>query len=469
MKRVCTVALLAIVAALPASAVELSPGRVLENVSCRTPGHSYALYLPSAYSPQKHWPVIVCFDPGGNGVVPVRLFRDVAEARGWIVVGSNNSRNGPMQPNVEAARIVLNELNSLAIDEKRVYTAGFSGGAQVALLPAAMPECRLAGILAFSNGLPDGISAAMLHHGPVYFTAAGVQDFNYWPVMQLNDQLRDCGLISECEIFPGPHTWPPVDLLAHALDWFDVQAMRTGTLPRDNGLATQVQERLKTGIRQLEQEGRLAEALDAWERLALAWQGLGGSPEAEARSRELRNSPQLRSALKSRTAQQRHEREQLDQLMQQWARLWIASNRGMPHSQRIAVLGIRSLQRTADKKKGTADGDGAQRLMGQLLLQAQYKGYEALAAGQWDDAVLGFEIVAELRPGNPTAFYNLACANSRAGERKKALKCLQQAIDAGFRDAGLMAGDEDLKPLRGDPAFTRLLEQLRAILEKKQP
>ena len=39
------------------------------------PRNSYALYLPSSYSPQKHWPLLLVFDPFGRGESGVKLFQ----------------------------------------------------------------------------------------------------------------------------------------------------------------------------------------------------------------------------------------------------------------------------------------------------------------------------------------------------------------------------------------------------------
>ena len=69
-------------------------GRVLEKVTCaKDPAQAYALYLPSNYTPQPAWPVIFCFDPGARGLEPVQRFHAAAEKYGYIVAGSNNSRN----------------------------------------------------------------------------------------------------------------------------------------------------------------------------------------------------------------------------------------------------------------------------------------------------------------------------------------------------------------------------------------
>ncbi|MGZ4830265.1 MAG: hypothetical protein ACXV78_11535, partial [Candidatus Angelobacter sp.] len=46
------------------------------------PSNSYALYLPSAYSPAKRWPLLLIFDPFARGEVSVKLFHDAAEKYG---------------------------------------------------------------------------------------------------------------------------------------------------------------------------------------------------------------------------------------------------------------------------------------------------------------------------------------------------------------------------------------------------
>src|ERR1043165_9117236 len=74
-------------------------GRVLEKVPVgRDATQSYALYLPAAYTPARKYPVLYFFDPGARGAVPVERFKEAAEKYGYILVGSNNSRNGPGVP-----------------------------------------------------------------------------------------------------------------------------------------------------------------------------------------------------------------------------------------------------------------------------------------------------------------------------------------------------------------------------------
>src|SRR5260370_17753769 len=69
-------------------------GEIIDSVACASdPEQSYALYLPSNYTPAKTWPIIYAFDPLAYGKTPVKLYKDAAEKYGFIVTGSNNSRN----------------------------------------------------------------------------------------------------------------------------------------------------------------------------------------------------------------------------------------------------------------------------------------------------------------------------------------------------------------------------------------
>ena len=69
-------------------------GRLIEDLKCAAdPSQGYALYLPSNYSPERAWSLILAFDPRDRGSAPVERFQAAAETYGYIVAGSNNSRS----------------------------------------------------------------------------------------------------------------------------------------------------------------------------------------------------------------------------------------------------------------------------------------------------------------------------------------------------------------------------------------
>src|SRR5262249_61679317 len=80
------------------------------NVTCEADAsQSYALYLPSKYTPERRWPIIYAFDPFARGKTAVEGYRAAAEKYGYIVVGSNNAKNGPTRPEMAAAQAMWND------------------------------------------------------------------------------------------------------------------------------------------------------------------------------------------------------------------------------------------------------------------------------------------------------------------------------------------------------------------------
>src|SRR6185295_17534897 len=115
-----------------------SPGKLVEHVSCPSdPSQTYTLYLPSTYEAKRQWPLLLVFDPGGRAARAAEVFREAAERFGWIVAASENSRNGPWEPTLRAVNAMWPALlGGYAVDERRIYTSGHSGGATVAWLLA---------------------------------------------------------------------------------------------------------------------------------------------------------------------------------------------------------------------------------------------------------------------------------------------------------------------------------------------
>jgi non-specific serine/threonine protein kinase/serine/threonine-protein kinase len=58
-------------------------------------------------------------------------------------------------------------------------------------------------------------------------------------------------------------------------------------------------------------------------------------------------------------------------------------------------------------------------------------------------------------------WYNLACHAAQAGRRNEAFDSLHRAIEAGYKDVQLLRTDDDLKSLRNDPRFDKLVADLK--------
>ena len=210
-------------------AADLPAGQIIDRVTCAADAsQSYALFVPADYTPSRAWPVIFAFDPGGRGRTPVERYRAAAERYGYIVVGSNNSRNGSTEiPKILAA--MTNDVAArLNVDPTRVYLAGMSGGARVAL-GIALASKDIAGVVASSAGYPDSRLRKTLTF-PVFATA-GTDDFNHLEMRRFDRELATPHRLA---IFNGGHVWLSSELALQAIEWMQLQAMKSGLTPRDN-------------------------------------------------------------------------------------------------------------------------------------------------------------------------------------------------------------------------------------------
>jgi hypothetical protein len=63
----------------------------------------------------------------------------------------------------------------------------------------------------------------------------------------------------------------------------------------------------------------------------------------------------------------------------------------------------------------------------------------------------------EVWPDSPSIHYEFGCWEAQFGESRKALEHLKQAVEREPEVRKWLEGDEDLEPLRDDPAFADLL------------
>jgi len=214
----------------------LPPGTVIQDVRCvADPSQGYALYIPSTYTPSRTWPVILAFDPGARGRTPVERYQAAAEQYGFIVAGSNNSRNGPMDASARAVAAMAADVGQrFAVDPKRVYAAGMSGGARVAFA-TAISSRGIAGVIASSAGYHDGKMRRTLPF-PVFATA-GTEDFNHLEMRMLDRELTTPHRLV---IFEGGHTWLSSELATQAVEFMIVQAMKTKIAVRDDAVLDRI-------------------------------------------------------------------------------------------------------------------------------------------------------------------------------------------------------------------------------------
>lgn len=272
-----------------AGAQDLPRGQLIEAVSCvGDASQTYALYLPSTYSPDRAWPVLMAFHPSARGRAMVEKYQAAAERYGYIVAGSNTSRNGPWSVSAQAVQAMSLDLGRrFSIDAQRIYLTGMSGGARVAM-QVALGSSTIAGVIASSAGFPDSQPRASATFA--VFGTAGTEDFNYIEMRMLDRTLTSPHRLA---VFTGGHTLPTDAVALEAIEWMELQAMNTGRRPRDEGLIDRLLEQRRRSI----DESATAATVRLLTALVADFKGLRDVSREDARAGQLSGQAEVKKAL----------------------------------------------------------------------------------------------------------------------------------------------------------------------------
>jgi dienelactone hydrolase len=265
-------------------------GVIIDDVKCAADAtQSYALYLPSTYSRDRGWNLLMAFHPAARGRAMVEKYQAAAEQYGYIVAGSNTSRNGSWAVSGASVKAMSMDLGQrFAIDASRLYLTGMSGGARVALM-VALGNKGIAGVIASSAGYPDSKPRASVPF-PLFGTA-GTEDFNYLEMRQLDRKLTSPHYLA---VFDGGHTLPPDGVALDAIEWMELQAMKSALRPKDDALVERLFEKRQRLIAAAPSPAATVHLLDA---LVDDFKGLRDVSAEAARARELASQAEVKKAI----------------------------------------------------------------------------------------------------------------------------------------------------------------------------
>jgi len=463
------VALLAVCANGQANApASLPAGRVIESVTTvQYPDESYALYLPTGYTAARSWPILYAFDPLARGVVPVRLYKDIAEKYGFIIAGSNNSRNFSGQESSKSASAIWDDTHlRLALDERRTYTTGFSGGARMAgLIALRCSQCRIAGVIAHGAGYPLGQKPSQ-KTSPLYFLAVGDEDFNWSEVMQVRREREDLGLAYRTEVFHGPHQWAPVPIMEDAVAWVQLKSMQTGTQARNNSL---IDERFAKAQAEAEEAAKAGDAVAefvALRSLVSDFDGLKDVTPYRPRLDTLKNSPALKQALRKEDSAVAEQETLSSTLFRELGELETSGS-----EDRLSLRNRILEQMVQLKRDGARQKSGEKRLprlRAFSSVQASYieSGQTQLEQKRFDSAEFYFQLISDVSPDEIWPVLLLAETSAARGNRKQAISRLRQTVKLGLKNPEVFEKDNYLQSLRSDPEFDRFLSEVRSQVNK---
>ncbi|HEU0053520.1 MAG TPA: hypothetical protein VFQ39_10100, partial [Longimicrobium sp.] len=366
--------------ATPAFAQAVEPGKTVERiVAASDSNEAYALYVPSSYSADRKFAVMFLMDPRGRALVPLELFREAAERHGWLLLSSYNTLSDAdtaAEANEKALNAMLLEAQrKLSIDTKRFYIAGFSGTARNAWAYAEPLAGHLAGIVGVGGGYsaPPAVWATAIRRVQpfAYFGIAGDVDFNYDEMLRVDAALDGTALPHRFARFAGPHMWPPQPLATESLEWMQLQAMKDGLAPRDEGWIDSLAAARRARARALESSGALADALNEYRSIATDFSGVRDVAEDEARLAALRRdgrSTRMAARRAELSARSLEYKRSVMELYEAYATTPV-----MPHARAVARLEVAKLLReAADSARDREASVAARRMIESAFVYAAY-------------------------------------------------------------------------------------------------
>jgi predicted esterase len=463
------------------------PGVVHEKIVCaERPGRSYALYLPEPAPPQTSeasppgsaqrgqdqpsppphqrsrnsgnqlYPVLIVFDPHGDGMFPLKLYQNLAEKYGFIMLGSNDSKNGlPAEEVNSIADALIHEARTVyPVDTNRIYLLGFSGGARVAAM-AALYQVQVKGIIGCGAGF--GNTEQPIKYKFDYFGIAGTADFNMHEMLQLDDALTRAGFRHFITTFPGIHAWPPVAVMEDGFIWITLNAMKDGMVKKDDSFISGVNTWFEKRFETLVKNNELIGAANICREAVSFLEGLKPVDYFNGELTRLEKQPAYLAQLALRESVMKSEEEEKQELMQALQAKDLAW-----WTKRISNFKSRvSKNELINSKINPEDTLKNRRLLSFLSLYCYMNANAALARQDENAAIKIIAIYELVDPVNPEPNYMRAVLLARRSDNEAALTQLSMSVSKGFTDKARLNAQPEFRQLNSSTSWDDLMKSIK--------
>ena len=445
---------------------DFKKGEIIDKVIClEKPEQSYALFLPAEYTPEKKWPILFAFDPGARGILPLQHFQEAAEKYQYIVIGSHNARNGPWEPVFQAMAAVWNDaIARFSIDPDRIYATGFSGGARAAVYFPKIIRLPIRGIIGCGAGLPPGMKADEIK--PCFYLGiVGDGDFNYLEMKILDQQLDAPSIAHRFLVFAGSHVWPPPNVCKRALGWLEIVGMENQIREVDEDLIGDIYNAEVQTAQTLEESGRIFQAVQEYEVIDSTFHSLRDTHTLKDKVLLLKKGSEFDRWRKQEDEHIQKEKYGFSRylnILTQIEKEALPLHLWYPLFRK---LGISEWQKTILQNNDKEEGARATRLLFGLETEARSKGWFFLDKGDFQKAILFFEIAvranAQIKSRLRYLYYYLACAYALGKASKQAIHNLNLAVENGFEDWSALESEERLAFIKQSSEFQQIINNLK--------
>jgi tetratricopeptide (TPR) repeat protein len=400
---------------------------------------SYSIYYPAKAKSPESTPILLCFDPHGNGRIPIDKYRKWADKLGVAIAGSNTSKNGlsPEQGQAIAANMITDINIRLGFDKKNMALCGFSGGSKVAI-----------NAINSDPGISDLIYAGAVtplspSHALNILGFAGNQDMNYTDLIQFDQSVSPANPGAVLIEFNGKHEWPDAQTFQNAFYWLAFQIWKLKSSEADSSVLKNFKEQIDKKIAQDETQ---QDWIGAYQDSRIAYSFLNGLIDVSAYKTKLESivsKSAYQLAVKQKNEALSKEANQKQVLLQAF------QNQG-PDWWTKVVDGYNASSNPSDKRLLGFISLACYSYTGQMLQHQNLDGAERILA-----------IYEMSDPKNTDQLYFHALLYAQRNNYALAIKYLQKAIDNGFNDAKKIEGETAFTAVRNEPSYSPIAAALK--------
>lgn len=430
-----------------------APGVITDTVFTKVDRQQfYALCLPSSYTAERKFPLILFFDPAARGTEPLKHYRALAERYQCIMACSYNSRNGSFQPSIEAAYAMLDDIKErFQVNTNAMFVSGFSGGARLSSF-LAIRDRQFAGVIACGATFPTESKISRDRKIP-YAIVVGDVDMNFLEGVQAEGYLRQIQNPSINITFHGGHAWPPPPAFEKALYW----QLSFRSLLDSQQVENLYREQL-TSIKQNTDSGKWIEAANIAEAARFTFQAKKRTDALDSAITVITSKKEYQKEKKEQEKNFTIERDWQKKFNEQYHRMMAVAHTDTAFKARD----WQTFQKEFARLRASKDAD--KRLMGERLFDFSWRLFAEQSNMFYEQkdykrALLHAKVWCVLAPDEFRPWVVAARSYAVQQLNKECLSYLREAFEKGFKNVKFLEHDPAFFSVRTTDAYHKLLQE----------
>lgn len=443
---------------------DFKKGVIIDSLALKdAPNETYALYLPNSYKANQLSPIVFIFDPSGRARNGIGHFVKAAEKYGYVLVCSNNTKNGPHNVNFDYANNLFQHVfTNFNIDNQRIYTAGFSGGSRLAMAIAVLTK-RMQGVIACGSGFPGNV-APVASESFSYAGIVGNRDMNYLEMNNNKALLNALQVSNELFVYDFGHAWPSQDQLVVAFDWLQLEAFKKGLVSLDE---SEIVAQYLTALNEQETETEdrdLIRKYAKYQRILKTFAPYLSLDSIVEKAKNLKASKEFVKQQRSYKAAIARESELSGELTQKFLK-----DVEKPASKTaIWQRTISKLSKKIEKTEDLFEKRMLQRVVRQISVTSYETAFSRQSTLSLEQLMFCYEVWIFTAPQNPYGYFIQMRNAMKKGDEDLALEYLSRLVDTGYSNLEALENFQDITPLQSKERYKAIIKRLQNNGVKKQ-